>query len=158
MRISDWCSDVCASDLRIKQRLGERGLCRWRDAEIARGDGWEIERTGRLDPALRCYRYLAHRPPARAIVGGLDSGGESRVVCAVDRHRPRGERRLHRDDERRLRGGLGCGGEVAVGERCRGHRLPRASEIGRASCGERVCEYVEISVVAGSLKNKNKKK
>src|SRR3546814_2219536 len=47
---------------RIKQRLGERGLCRWRDAEIARGDGWEIERIGRLDPALLCYRYLTHQP------------------------------------------------------------------------------------------------
>src|SRR3546814_5679351 len=99
---------------RIKQRLGERGLCRWRDAEIARGDGWEIERTGRLDPALRCYRYLAHRPPARAIVGGLDSGGESRVVCAVDRHRPRGERRLPRDH----------------------------AQIGTASGRARVCQYV----------------
>src|SRR3546814_12438360 len=32
----------------------------------------------------------------------------------------------------------------------------RAVEIGRASCGERVCQYVWISVVAVSLK-KNKK-
>src|SRR3546814_13491477 len=31
------------------------------------------------------------------------------------------------------------------------------SKIGRASCRERVCQYVEISVVAGALK-KNKKK
>src|SRR3546814_18002295 len=30
-----------------------------------------------------------------------------------------------------------------------------AKEIGRASCRERVCEYVSISVVAGPLKNKN---
>src|SRR3546814_15927571 len=29
---------------------------------------------------------------------------------------------------------------------------PSASEIGRASCRERVCQYVEISVVAVSLK------
>src|SRR3546814_14729305 len=28
-------------------------------------------------------------------------------------------------------------------------------EIGRASCRERVCQYVEISVVAGSLKKKS---
>src|SRR3546814_18563584 len=28
-------------------------------------------------------------------------------------------------------------------------------EIGRASCRERVCQYVSISVVAGSLKKKN---
>src|SRR3546814_19740277 len=31
-----------------------------------------------------------------------------------------------------------------------------AAEIGRASCRERVCQYVEISVVALSLKNKKK--
>src|SRR3546814_11116770 len=31
-------------------------------------------------------------------------------------------------------------------------------EIGRASCRERVCQYVEISVVAGSLKKKNQYK
>src|SRR3546814_11039918 len=36
------------------------------------------------------------------------------------------------------------------------HR-PQRAEIGRASCRERVCQYVEISVVAVSLK-KNKKK
>src|SRR3546814_12833655 len=30
-------------------------------------------------------------------------------------------------------------------------------EIGRASCRERVCPYVEISVVAGALKKKKKK-
>src|SRR3546814_13962412 len=37
------------------------------------------------------------------------------------------------------------------------HFLQR-DEIGRASCRERVCQYVEISVVAVSLKKKNQKK
>src|SRR3546814_11680511 len=32
--------------------------------------------------------------------------------------------------------------------------LPPAEEIGRASCRERVCQYVSISVVAVSLKKK----
>src|SRR3546814_19116741 len=32
----------------------------------------------------------------------------------------------------------------------------RDEQIGRASCRERVCQYVEISVVAVSLKTKNK--
>src|SRR3546814_13728779 len=32
---------------------------------------------------------------------------------------------------------------------------PKGHEIGRASCRERVCQYVEISVVAVSLKKKN---
>src|SRR3546814_15074728 len=35
-------------------------------------------------------------------------------------------------------------------------RLRAHSEIGRASCRERVCQYVYISVVALSLKKKNK--
>src|SRR3546814_20960042 len=35
---------------------------------------------------------------------------------------------------------------------------PVVLQIGRASCRERVCQYVEISVVAGSLKKKKKKK
>src|SRR3546814_17287996 len=33
----------------------------------------------------------------------------------------------------------------------------RWSQIGRASCRERVCQYVLISVVAGSLKKKQRK-
>src|SRR3546814_12331032 len=32
-----------------------------------------------------------------------------------------------------------------------------ATEIGRASCRERVCQYVEISVGAGSLKKKKRR-
>src|SRR3546814_7966093 len=36
----------------------------------------------------------------------------------------------------------------------RGQRQPRNLEIGRASCRERVCQYVYISVVAVSLKQK----
>src|SRR3546814_16114484 len=34
---------------------------------------------------------------------------------------------------------------------------PRPREIGRASCRERVCQYVSISVVAVSLKKKPRK-
>src|SRR3546814_20745959 len=34
-------------------------------------------------------------------------------------------------------------------------RLALSSEIGRASCRERVCQYVWISVVAGSLQKKS---
>src|SRR3546814_15610944 len=35
------------------------------------------------------------------------------------------------------------------------HLLVQGQEIGRASCRERVCQYVSISVVAVSLKKKN---
>src|SRR3546814_14767052 len=34
--------------------------------------------------------------------------------------------------------------------------LPISAQIGRASCRERVCQYVYVSVVAVSLKKKNK--
>src|SRR3546814_16170562 len=36
--------------------------------------------------------------------------------------------------------------------------VPIEWKIGRASCRERVCQYVSISGVAGSIKKKNKKK
>src|SRR3546814_14064320 len=81
MRISDWSSDVCSSDL-------------------ARAD------------------------PRRAGQG-----------------RARDTRRLDRARDRR-RG------------RAPARRLNRRRKIGRASCRERVCQYVSISVVAVSLKKK----
>src|SRR3546814_16754111 len=37
-------------------------------------------------------------------------------------------------------------------------KLGAVDEIGRASCREGVCQYVYVSVVAGSLKKKKKKK
>src|SRR3546814_13587738 len=37
------------------------------------------------------------------------------------------------------------------------HGDARCGELGRASCRERVCTYVSISVVDGSLKNKKEK-
>src|SRR3546814_13518602 len=37
------------------------------------------------------------------------------------------------------------------------HLIYQISQIGRASCRERVCQYVSISVVAVSLKNKKNK-
>src|SRR3546814_21190406 len=56
----------------------------------------------------------------------------------------RGRWRCAGAGRRRTRGGSGGG--------CRDR------EIGRASCRERVCQYVEISVVAVSLKKKLNKK
>src|SRR3546814_18221799 len=63
------------------------------------------------------------------------------VVAGEQRfsQRRRGERALHADMRR-----SGCG-EVIL----------RPVQIGRASCRDRVCQYVSISVVAVSLKQKN---
>src|SRR3546814_13605938 len=80
MRISDWSSDVCSSDLGVR--------CR------ARAAGTASERTG---------HGTERAAGLRLFVGYLAHGGP----CA---------------------------------------------EIGRASCRERVCQYVSISVVAVSLK------
>src|SRR3546814_12004739 len=83
---------------RIKQRLGESGLCRWRDAELESGDGWEIERTGRLQPALLCSRYLSHGTPARTTVGGIARDGTTRVGFGVEPPHPDGKQAPHRDE------------------------------------------------------------
>src|SRR3546814_11479557 len=88
MRISDWSSDVCSSDLADRARQG-------RELYPAAGQGRSDAVRHRGDPG-RWPGHLRRR----------------------------------------------CGDAVLD------------SEIGRASCRERVCQYVEISVVAGSLKKK----
>src|SRR3546814_17679986 len=102
MRISDWSSDVCSSDLAGCRRLlaGDRA---------AQGGG-AVHRADRLP------RHQEGRPESRA--------------------------------DRAIR-------PVAVPHAVPGRRTRRSGyKIGRASCRERVCQYVEISVVTVSLKNK----
>src|SRR3546814_15122405 len=52
-----------------------------------------------------------------------------------------------------------AGGDLRLGNgeavRGRGRSLPEGGQIGRASCRERVCQYVEITVVAGPFKKKS---
>src|SRR3546814_19248055 len=95
MRISDWSSDVCSSDLALPHHGCDHGHAQ-RQA-----------RLGRAGDRLRLaalFRFHAGKS-----AGGVDEGD-------------------HRQAE---------------------------LEIGRASCRERVCQYVKISVVAVSLKKKN---
>src|SRR3546814_15347064 len=101
MRISDWSSDVCSSDLDMVD--GRAGLDRL------------------ADPGVDQRRF-----PAR--VGA--------------------------DEQDRLRGlETRDGGVEAIGGGRR-HVVERAVQIGRASCGERVCQYEKISVGAVTLKQK----
>src|SRR3546814_15357778 len=102
MRISDWSSDVCSSDL---QAPG----------------------------ALRCERW--RQPPGA-------------VAEAVEPQR-RGEHGAEREGEPLVAG-------VARGDATEQHHGIDIAvrEIGRASCRERVCQDVYISVVALSLKKK----
>src|SRR3546814_15586918 len=96
MRISDWSSDVCSSDL---SHVVDHGF------KHGRGGGGRILR----------------------IQGQHGDAPRSTVEQLVDR----------------------------TGDRWR--TVAHAQEIGRASCRERVCQSVQISVVAVSLtKNKNK--
>src|SRR3546814_13394202 len=112
MRISDWSSDVCSSDL-VEPRgiIGERGVA----------------------PGL-------HPRDDRRDVGGHIGIALAPII-----------------DQR-----VELGREAGVGGVKPPHHpalLPDGSvqQIGRASCRERVCQYVKISVVAVSL-NKNTKK
>src|SRR3546814_18694858 len=114
MRISDWSSDVCSSDLNLA--LGHRGG----------------QRTGvDVDDARTRVRFL----------------GADRKLPAE----PAARRSAHRLQRQR---------EQARGELfpCRDDDVIFGGESGRASCRERVCQYVCISVVAESLKKKKKEK
>src|SRR3546814_11430592 len=112
MRISDWSSDVCSSDLPFENRLKVRF---------------------RVDGVLE----EGESPPANltaAIISRIKIMARLNIA----------ERRLPQD------------GRIMV--RVQGKELDK---IGRATCRERVCQYDEISVVAGSCKQKqqtNKKK
>src|SRR3546814_17161410 len=119
MRISDWSSDVCSSDLQ--------------------GDGEQHSRAGAsvddLDLAAAAVAaddeiLLQRRPVRRAgtRVGCLDVEGQcfaERDLVAVD---PGAHLRL------------------------RGEAGSEQQQTGRASCRERVCQYVWISVVARHIK------
>src|SRR3546814_13104214 len=97
MRISDWSSDVCSSDLRS-------------------------------DPSSP-YLYFVEEPPQAPIFIGQPPEPSEAIVAR--------------------------GKEVWQQAKC-WECHGQTGEIGRASCRERVCQYVYISVVADSLTKKDK--
>src|SRR3546814_18853671 len=103
MRISDWSSDVCSSDLGAAAHLRSRPKMR---SGGLRGIGEKLAGEQHVD--------------GRAI-GGQRQPQRLVIVPAV----------IH---------------ELAIADQ----------QIGRTSCRERVCQYVEISVVAVSVKKKKK--
>src|SRR3546814_20780686 len=106
MRISDWSSDVCSSDLHDALAVEFIGAF-----EFTAND------TG-LTPDLPRLQFSVSSQ-ARQFGAGAGAAWGAVIRLAGAEH------------------------EVA------------AVEIGRASCRERVCQYVVISVGAGSLKKKN---
>src|SRR3546814_15753692 len=135
MRISDWSSDVCSSDL-AAHRAGrvtavisfhvcsqQRNTAAW-DAAVA--------------SASEIFQIMAQRGIRLTLVN-LGGGFPARY---------RG------DEPAAERYGLAIRESIL---RHFGNRLPETiiEQIGRASCRERVCKYVSISVVAVSLKQKH---
>src|SRR3546814_15765682 len=114
MRISDWSSDVCSSDLLLEQfvagLVAERVVDRLEAIEI------EQEQRGRAIGAPRLGERLIERPLHLLAVGEPGQLVEARHSCDLG--------------------------------------VRAALQIGRASCRDRVCQYVSISVGAGSLKKK----
>src|SRR3546814_12428436 len=100
MRISDWSSDVCSSDLAARGRIDEAG------------DGAQ---QGGLAAAGRAEKReeLARRDVERGI---LDGG------------------KIAETDADAIKGDGGCHGKRKAES--------DGTEIGRASCRERVCQYV----------------
>src|SRR3546814_13287381 len=130
MRISDWSSDVCSSDLATLVR------------ELSADD---------LAAGARIHGH----------VGELEYAffGEGAAVLQLEPH-PRGPafaRKLAREElltqPQHVCARLLDIDEDRVDALDRGQRIGlRSRQIGRASCRERVCQYVSNSVVAVSLK------
>src|SRR3546814_20541242 len=122
MRISDWSSDVCSSDLggvlfvTIEDETGIANGILWPDR-------FEIYRRQIMSASMIGMR------------GRLQKEGEViHIIC---------DRIVDHDDALRAIGRV----EIAVAP-------SRADQMGRASGRDRVCQYVYISVGAGSLKRK----
>src|SRR3546814_2076663 len=96
MRISDWSSDVCSSDL--LDRLGDPG----QEAGEGKAEEHPADRLAPFGPRL--------------VIHGEAGGGQA------EHH--------HRKEARHEGAGIG--------------------QIGRASCGVRVCQYVSISALAAA--------
>src|SRR3546814_15040003 len=104
MRISDWSSDVCSSD-------------------------------------LRRFLHPAHR--LADVAGEGLVGAEEEMKVRFDAE----DELLHEIADRRIGGQA----ERLVADKVADMVGAARRQIGRASCRERVCQYVSISVVAGSL-------
>src|SRR3546814_13153410 len=130
MRISDWSSDVCSSD------LGAAGL----GSGAGSGSGGGPGLRGAEEPRLGRRAYRQWAAPLGRKLALRPHGEPARPSPRYSRHA--------------VGGGLQPRRRLALpGARLR--EPPQSvTEIGRASCRERVCQYVSISVVAGSIKKK----
>src|SRR3546814_11307340 len=114
-------------------------------------------RTDTLFPCTTLFRSGAgDGRGARHPRGDRHGGGRACGLAARTRPRGPGQRA---DRPCRTVGGPGLRPRRAAGPAAAQPRPGSAGgKIGRASCRERVCQYVEILVVGGSLKKKKKQK
>src|SRR3546814_11508002 len=100
-----------------------------------------------FDPATAlCLKRVTTPDPAQPLTA-LCEPTRCPNACITARHRPAWERAAA-DARAHLR-------ERRISDLQR-HALQRELEIGRASCRERVCQYVSISLAAVSLKTKHR--
>src|SRR3546814_12411645 len=135
MRISDWSSDVCSSDLKFVDLFaGCGGLSLGLSLAGMRGL-FAIERDGMAFETFSANFVQSSAPPAHRFkwprwlhqqAWGIDD------LLAE-----------HKGDLEKLRGQVDI---LAGGPPCQGFKL------GRASCRERGCKYVKNAVVAGQEK------
>src|SRR3546814_13931606 len=139
MRISDWSSDVCSSDLHVvntgsiggfqvrKSELWHQGLyaaTKYAVTALSEGLRFDLEHLG-------------------IGVSVLAPSAVSTNIGTSDRNRPE------------CYGGPTQGSlEPQVDQMLRTTGVDTDMEIGRASCRERVCQYVENSAVTAPLKKK----
>src|SRR3546814_9140157 len=116
MRISDWSSDVCSSDLLALALVPTDGFA-WEKGPTWRGT--QIAATADPIPVRDLRgRDVKHRDYSK---------GQKPVRPPIDNPKPPEE-------------GFWIGPSITVGA---GDYLPRdRSQLGRASCRERVCQYV----------------
>src|SRR3546814_17286211 len=131
MRISDWSSDVCSSDLSRKREAGVDLNQLLYHHQIALMAVSQARRDGHLLPGFDLPRYYAKRISEYRERRGLTDGFAAMIEQTGDS--PRADPPI------------GEGGE-------------RADRSERASWRERVRQYGEIWGVGGSLKKKSKKK
>src|SRR3546814_14054809 len=131
MRISDWSSDVCSSDLRSYDEGGQQLP-------------WTL-----LQAAFTCFNA--------ANIGSIGYAfltiGAANMIAAFGS--PEQKRRFMQPMFEGRFFGTMCLSEPQAGSGLADIRT-RAT-IGRASCRERVCQYGAISVVAVSVKKKKKR-
>src|SRR3546814_622097 len=147
MRISDWSSDVCSSDLvyggtcLASERPGLPAALRLLEAEIARQvlpDGGHAERN----PVVQ-LEVLRHFVEMRAMLAAAQEESPAALQNAIDRMAPALRFFRHGDGRLALFNGS-CESETAYIDQVlrMADARGRAPEIGRAASRERVCPYL----------------